>query len=338
MSSIWSAGKLGSQTGGRPPAAVEVSPEGVLAAVRRGGALGSGLHGSGHRSGYSSGNGSGARLDCGFSALPAGAVVPGIETPNLRAPEKVANAIRDALGQVSPHSRAVTLVLPDTVVRVFVLDFDSLPPKAADALPVLRFRLRKMVPFDVEHAGVSYQVLSESKDECRVLAAILPGAVLAEYEGAVRAAGFEPGAVLPSSLAALEAVDSLEAILAANLSAQSLTTTIAAGEDLLLYRTLDLPNDADERIVEIQRGIAVAAAYFEDKLHVRPTRLYYAGNRTASEVAGWIDDPELAVVDLVARSEQGSGEGSEGGPENGTEIASGAGSLAGVAGALAGVS
>ena len=29
---------------------------------------------------------------------------------------------------------------------------------------MLRFRLRKMVPFDVEHAGLSYQVLSQDKD------------------------------------------------------------------------------------------------------------------------------------------------------------------------------
>ena len=55
----------------------------------------------------------------------------------------------------------MTLIVPDTAVRVFVMDFDSLPAKAAEALPVLRIRLRKMVPFDVEKAGVSYQVLSQ---------------------------------------------------------------------------------------------------------------------------------------------------------------------------------
>ena len=178
----------------------------------------------------------------------------------------MAAAIRTALDDVSPRTRAVTLVLPDTLVRVFVLDFDSLPAKAAEAIPVLRFRLRKMVPFDVEHAGVSYQVLSEDKNECRVLAAILPGPILAEYEAAVRAAGYEPGAVLPSSLAALETLDSMEAVLAANLSGHSLTTSITNGQDLLLYRTLDLPEDPAQRMAEMQRGIAVAAAYFEDKL------------------------------------------------------------------------
>jgi type IV pilus assembly protein PilM len=206
---------------------------------------------------------------------------------------------------VSPRSRAVTLVLPDTAVRVFVLDFDSLPVKAAEAVPVLRFRLRKMVPFDVEHAGVSYQILSENKSECRVLVALLPGPVLGEYEGALRAAGYEPGAVLPSSLAALAALDSPEPVLAACLNGLSLTTSIARGENLLLYRTLDLPADPGPRLQEVQRDIAVAAAWFEDKLGARPRQLHYAGDGTAEDFARWINDPELAVVELAGQDEPG---------------------------------
>src|ERR1700722_20099657 len=157
-----------------------------------------------------------------FAPLQAGALVPGIDEPNLRAPEAVAHAIRSALDDVTPRNRYVTLVLPDTAVRVFVLDFDSLPPKAADVVPVLRFRLRKMVPFDVEHAALSYQILVQSETSVKVLATVMPGPILAEYEAVVRAAGYEPGAVLPSSLASLAALDSLEPILAANLTGVAL--------------------------------------------------------------------------------------------------------------------
>ena len=273
MRTILNKAKLGSPSGARPPVAVELSPQGVLAAASPG---------PGQPPVYA------------FEPLPAGALAPGIGEQNLRAPEVVANAIRAALGQVSPRTRAVTLVLPDTVVRVFVLDFDSLPNRPAEAVPVLRFRLRKMIPFEVESAGVSYQVLVENKTECKVLAAVLPGPVLAEYEAAVREAGYEPGAVLSTSLAALGAIDSPDPVLAANLSALALTTSITHGQDLLLYRTLDLPEDPGLRLHEVQRGIAVAAAYFEDKLGVRPRLLYFAGigaggNSTAEDFARWIE-------------------------------------------------
>jgi type IV pilus assembly protein PilM len=191
---------------------------------------------------------------------------------------------------------------------------------------VVRFRLRKMVPFEVEHAGVSFQVLAQSEDECKVLAAVIPGPVLAEFEAAVRAAGYEPGAVLPSSLAALEAVDEMEAVLAANLSATAMTTSIANGQDLLLYRTLELPEDPAVRMREIQRSVAVAAAYFEDKLGAPPRRLHYAGVQKADQFAEWIGDPELSVVEWAPR------------PDEGAMTALPQVSLAGVAGALAGAS
>ena len=214
---------------------MEITPEGVLAAALP-------FRGQARQIGY--GGGGCLRLRC---AAGRRASFPALKSRTCATRSGgVGDSLCARAGFAAP--RAVTLVLPDTLVRVFVLDFDSLPAKAAEAISVVRFRLRKMVPFDVEHAGVSYQVLAQSEDECKVLAAVIPGPVLAEYEAAVRAAGYEPGAVLPSSLAALEAVDEMEAVLAANLSATAMTTSIANGQDLLLYRTLELPADPAVRI------------------------------------------------------------------------------------------
>ena len=303
MSPILSKTQHGSQSGVRPPAAVEVAPEGVLAAARP--ALGE-------------------APVYAFVGLQPGALVAGIDELNVRAPGAVAEGIRAALDSVSPKTRSVTLIVPDTAVRVFVLDFDSLPAKTDEALPVLRFRLRKMVHFDVEKAGVSYQILSESKTECRALIAALPGEILHEYEAAVRAAGYEPGAVLPSSLAALAAVDTEDPVLAACLNGWSLTTSITHRQDLLLYRTLELPEDPASRLAEVQRDIAVAAAYFEDKLDRRPRFLHYAGINTAEDFGRWIKDPELTVIELTPR------------PETGATTALKKLSIAGITGALAG--
>ena len=298
--------RLGTQAGGRPPAAIEITPEGVLAAA---------IPSPGQPAVYA------------FEPLAAGALLAGIGEPNLRDPAAIAAAMKAALDQVSPRTRSVTLIVPDTVVRVFVLDFDSLPAKPAEALPVLRFRLRKMVPFDVEHAGVSYQVLVDTKNEVRVLTAVLPGPILAEYEQAVREAGYEPGAVLPSSLAALEATGDMQAVIVANLNPWALTTTISNGQDLLLYRTIDLPLDSAQRLSEVQRGVAVAAAYYEDKLGARPERLHFAGSVEdgAAGFARWLEDPDLNIVDLAPR------------PETGAVTSLGTASVASVNGALAGV-
>jgi len=301
---------IGFTPGGRPAAACEITPEGVVAAA---------TPAVGQAPVYAS------------EALPAGAVVPGLQEGNLAGAAgmpTVATAIRSALGQVQPRVRSVSVVVPDSAVRVFVLDFDTLPARQDEALPVLRFRLRKSVPFDVEQAGISYQVLSEGSSrletQWRVLAAIMPGPVLAGYEGAVRAAGYEPGAVLPTSMAALAAIDSQEAVLVVNLSARSLTTSIVAGNDILLYRTVELPVDPETQKGEVQRSIAVAGAFFEDKLQVRAHRLLYSGVLSARDFAELVDDPAMAVGEVVAR------------PETGMTSAIGQHSLAAVTGALMG--
>lgn len=298
--------KARARSGGRPPAAVELMPEGALAAA---------LPGKSDAPVYA------------FAPLAAGALTPGIDETNLRAPEAVVHAIQSALGDVPLRSKHVTLVLPDTTVRVFVLDFDSLPQKPAEVLAVMRFRLRKMVPFDVEKASIGHQVLSEDASGCRALIAVVPGPILAEYENAVREAGFEPGAVVPSSLAALAVLETEKPALMACFNGASLTTTITSRQDLLLYRTLELPADPVQRLAEVQKDIAVAAAYYEDKAAAQARQLYYGGVGGADEFARWVQlgDGEMRVVELAPR------------PTTGAATPLGKMNFAGVLGALAGV-
>lgn len=301
---------IGIAAGGRPAAALEIAPEGVVAAA---------TPAAGQAPVYAA------------ETLTPMSVLPGLLESNLGSAPNVAAiaaAIKSALGQVQSRTRAVTVVVPDSAVRVFVLDFDSLPTKLEEALPVLKFRLRKSVPFDVEHSGITYQVLSEGstrlETQWKVLAAIMPGPVLEEYESVVRAAGYEPGAVLPTSLAVLAGIDSQEALLVANLSARTLTTSIVSGNDVLLYRTVELPLEETSRQGEIQRAIAVAGAFYEDKLQVRPHRVLYAGVLPVREFADLVDDPALAVGEAVPQ------------PATGMVSAMGKASVAAVTGALAG--
>lgn len=150
-------------------------------------------------------------------------------------------AVRKALEAVSVRTRDVTLVVPDAAVRVLLLEFDSLPAKPAEALPVVRFRLKKLLPFDADDAAVSYQVMATSRAGLQVVAVAMPAEVLAEYESVVREAGFEPGAVLPSTLAALAGLGDGELpTLVVNAGREAVTTAIVKSGVLLLHRTVDL--------------------------------------------------------------------------------------------------
>lgn len=196
--------------------------------------------------------------------LAEGAVAPGLKPGNVVDRAGVVAAIREALDQIGERSNTrdanVTVVIPDSAVRVLLLDFESLPSRAAEALPLVRFRLKKLLPFDADDAMVTYQVMSSSKSIVRVLAVAIPRDVLTEYESAVREAGFEPGAVLPSTLACLAAADATEPILLVNANQIGVTVAIVRENVLLLHRSVDL----QERTVTMttpQAGLPLVDAH-----------------------------------------------------------------------------
>jgi type IV pilus assembly protein PilM len=174
--------------------------------------------------------------------------------------EALVGALRTALEQVGQRGRDVTLVVPDAAVRVLLLDFDALTAKAAEALPVVRFRLKKLLPFDADGAAVSYQVMATTRAGLQVLAVAMPREVQAEYERLVREAGFEPGAVLPSTLAALAGLAEGETpMLVVNAGLEGVTTAIVKSGVLLLHRTVDLGGEAGAGAVRVEVAAAAAA-------------------------------------------------------------------------------
>ena len=95
--------------------------------------------------------------------LAPGSVVPDLTEPNIRQPEALRQVLRAVLDEVAGRSRDVIAVLPDATARVMLLDFDALPPNPKEAEGVVRFRLKKSLPFEVDQAKVSY-IAQPAKD------------------------------------------------------------------------------------------------------------------------------------------------------------------------------
>jgi type IV pilus assembly protein PilM len=216
--------------GTRPRLAVEVRAEGVVAARAEDAA---------------------ALLTAVTQAnLAEGALAPGLKVGNVVDKAAVVVAVRKVLDGVAgtgrERSRDVTVVVPDAAVRVLFLDFDQLPSKAAEALPVVRFRLKKLLPFDADEAMVSYQLMPSGKGGLiKMVAVAIPKEVLAEYEGVVIAAGYLPGAVLPSTLAALAGLEEAEApALVVNAGPGGVTTAIVKAGVLMLHRSVDMGGES----------------------------------------------------------------------------------------------
>jgi type IV pilus assembly protein PilM len=122
----------------------------------------------------------------------------------------------------------------------------------------------------------------------------------------VREAGYEPGVVLPSTLAALAAVPGDEPSLVVNRNGSSVTTAITRQNELLLHRTLELTDkewmpqeNTLHAAEELQQSVSVAVAYFEDTLASPPRQLLSCGLGGPEELIRLLGDDSIPVRNLV---------------------------------------
>jgi type IV pilus assembly protein PilM len=212
-------------------------------------------------------------------SLPPGAVRPSPSQPNLADREAVSGAVTKVAERVRGMHHEAVLLVPDTVVRIFVLGFETFPRKDAEAVPLLRWRLKKSVPFPVEETVLSWTEQPAAGGGMEVVTAVARESVVREYEQALEAGGLHPGVVLGSTLAALPMVEDGPAALLVRLAGASLTTAIVDGGRLALYRCTDLGASLEPQMLLDE--IFPAIAYFQEsaKRDIERVRLAGLGDR-----------------------------------------------------------
>lgn len=223
--------------------------------------------------------------------------------------EAVRGALGRAMNKVRGRGKEVALLLPDQVVRVFILHFDTFPKRADEAEPLLRWRLKKSVPFDVEEAVVSYVTQAARGEGVDVLASIARRKIVRQYEEIAEAAGLTPGVVLGSTLATLPLLEGERPALLARVTSRTLTTVITRGEVLCVYRCTELPVEADVlETAALLEEIYPAMAYYQDnwKETVQQVRLAGLGGRTEEFRQALESELRCSVAALVASSAVGN--------------------------------
>src|SRR5208282_260472 len=237
--------------------------------------------------------------------LPEGALTPGLAQANVSAREALVLALHDSLAAVASRSGDLCLVIPDAATRILLLDFDTLPDKPQEADAVVRFRLKKSLPFEVEQSSVSFDRQGTS-NPVRVVAAVTPRAILEEYESLVREAGYNPGAVLPSMIAALGAVDASRPTMVIKVERGTTTFAIVDQNQLLLYRALENGGSAvtGEALVD---DVNTSLVYFEDRYAVGVDRVLVVGVESAQELQVALSaTSNIRVEELISSSMAGA--------------------------------
>lgn len=213
---------------------------------------------------------------CAARELAPGTVVPDLVETNLRQRSAVREGIESTLGGVAGRSKDVIAVVPDAAVRVMLVDFETLPSDYEEALGVVRFRLKKSLPFDVDKAKVSYHA-QKVRDEIKIVAAVGLGSVIEDYEAAFKEAGFSPGIVLPSTLAALGAAEGKKPTLVIKVDAQTTSLAILNEDQLQLFRTLENSRGITINGEQLAEEVYPSIVFFQDTYHLNIEQIYVAG-------------------------------------------------------------
>ena len=213
--------------------------------------------------------------------LDPNSVRPALVPGNITNPSGLSQSISGALLAVGGRKRDVVAIVPDASVRVLLMDFDVLPEKLADAEPIVRFRLRKSVPFDADQAALSFQSYRKP-GTVKVLAAVTPREVREEYESAFRAAGYEPGYVLPSTLAVLNAVDADRPTLLVKSDGNYISVAIADANEVVFYRMLDIVPDRTGATIADE--VYPSIVFFEDNYSAKIERILLASTANTDDL------------------------------------------------------
>jgi type IV pilus assembly protein PilM len=238
--------------------------------------------------------------------------------PNLLKP----HLYRDALAQVSggstagrsatPKQAATGIVIPDYAVRMAILDFEEFPAGEEERSALIRFRLRKTVPFHIDEAQVAYSVQVNEPKRIEVLAIAIARPILTEYETLFTAAGYRVGLVTPSSIAVLPLCAGPEPGLkvVAKVAGSTLSVLLLEQGRVRLVRCLDLSSGEGEEVEQGDFNILTllqqTLAYAEDQIGQPATRLLLCGFGAETDAFGRLAQEELRLPYTGVRSRFGA--------------------------------
>ncbi|HEY4743260.1 MAG TPA: hypothetical protein VIH45_01255 [Desulfuromonadaceae bacterium] len=157
---------------------VEISPSGVTCALVGGTAAAPRLE----------------RVSC--SALAPGCVRLSLREPNITDPPAFVAKLKDAYNTLLYPGSRLSLTLPDAVGRILLLDVEGRFKSRDEALDIIRWKLKKQMPFDLADSHLDYQqVRVRPNGDMSLLVALVSRTVIGQYEALLVETGLAPARI-----------------------------------------------------------------------------------------------------------------------------------------------
>jgi len=134
------------------------------------------------------------RVEAGLS-LPfaPGMLALSRRDPNVNDPKGFVAALKEAHLRLLTKEHSVCVSLPDAVGRVVLLELEARFKNREEGLDVIRWKLKKSLPFDISTVHLDYQTLEEKENGAvSLLVSLISRPVVTQYEELLIEAGLEP--------------------------------------------------------------------------------------------------------------------------------------------------
>ncbi|GAM10653.1 competence protein A [Geobacter sp. OR-1] len=119
-----------------------------------------------------------------------------LREPNVLQQSVFVATVRETTLKLLSKTERTAVALPDASGRVVLLDLDTRFKSREEAADIIRWKLKKNFPFDINDAHFDFQVLQErGSGEVSVLVSLVCMQVLQQYEDLLIEAGLEPNQI-----------------------------------------------------------------------------------------------------------------------------------------------
>jgi len=131
-----------------------------------------------------------------FRPLVAGTLRVSLRETNILDPQSFRGRLSEAHALLLHRGTRLSLALPDGVGRVLLLDVEGRFKNRSEGLDIIRWKLKKSMPFDIADTHLDYQLLKVRENgEMSLLVALVSRTVIGQYEELFTSAGLTPARI-----------------------------------------------------------------------------------------------------------------------------------------------
>jgi len=211
--------------------------------------------------------------------LSPGLITPSLTRPMIASSSDLLSLLKTVFAKADLKANRISLAIPDSCAKVTIHQFDSMPGNESERQQLLKWKLKKAVPFNIEEANLSFLEQKAPNGKYVIVTVAIHLGVLAQLEAVFESLGVQVGYVTLASFAAFEILARQEpevlqkSVLFLRAQPSEISSLIVRQGSVVFFRHTDYETENDSEM----HGVQEAGKEGLDQLYgeIHPCLMYY---------------------------------------------------------------